>query len=106
MPDHWIQIGRTNYYIKSDRLNWVVSRRVQCKKSKTRPDGHKFVDLSYHPKLSGAFKRVFDETIRLAEAETIQDILRICEETHKMLCEVLDRDFKVDRRQSNEKSAA
>lgn len=106
MPDHWIQIGQTNYYLKSDRLNWVVARRVKCKKGKSNPDGYKFVDLSYHGALSSAFQRVFDETIRLADAETIQDILRICEETHAMLCEVLDRDFEEKRKPSKEKPAA
>jgi hypothetical protein len=93
MAENWIQIGKTNYYLKSDRLNWIVARQVECKKSKSFPDGHKLVNESYHPDLKGAFKRVFEESTKLAEAETIQDILKVCEDTYKMLREVLERDF-------------
>ena len=102
----WIQIGRTKYFLKADRLNWIIARRVKCRMSGSHPTGYKFVHETYHAELSGAFKRVFDETIRLAEAETIQDILRICEETHEMLREVLDRDFSEKRSSSRQKSAA
>jgi len=118
MADNWIRVGQTDYYLKSDRLNWIVARRVKCKKCKSFPDGHKFADFTYHAELSGAFKRIFDETTKLAEAETIQDILRVCEETYAMLQRVLDYDFSEkhksghdrdpgeDRSSSDVKSAA
>ncbi len=94
MSESWTRVGKTDYYIKSDRLNWIVARRVPCKKSKSFPDGHKLVNETYHPQLSSAFKRIFEETTKLAPAKTVQDILRVCEETYTMLKEVLDYDFK------------
>jgi len=106
MPDNWVQIGRTSYVLKADRMSWIVARRVKCEKTKSFPEGYKFTDFTYHPELRGAFKRVFDETVRLTEAETIQDILRVCEETYAMLREVLDRDFDGKHRSGDKKSAA
>jgi len=112
MPQNWIPVGKTDYYIKSDRLNWIVARRVKCQKTKSNPDGCKFVHETYHPKLSGAFARIFDETTKLAEAKTMRDILRVCEQTYAMLREVLDYDFSEkhksghDRNSDDVKSAA
>jgi len=94
MAKNWIQVGQTDYYIKSDRLNWIVARRVECRKCKSYPDGFKYVDETYHPKLHYAFEHIFDEMAMLAPAETIEDILRVCEETHAMLRRVLEYDFK------------
>ncbi len=94
MPANWLRIGRTDFFLKSDRLNWIVARRDKGKKSKVRPDGHKYTDLTYHDKLSGAFERIFDETVKLAEVKSIHEIQRACKETYDMLKEVLDYDFK------------
>ena len=94
MPNRWIHIVGTKYLIKGERLNWIVGRKVKCKKSKCFPEGWKVVDYTYHPELDGAFKRIFDETVRLAPIKTIEDLLRVCEETYQMLREVLKRDFK------------
>lgn len=94
MSNKWKQIGDTDYFLSSDRLNWIVAHRIKCEKSKSHPDGRKFVHESYYPDLAGAFKRVFDEITRLADAETIEDILRICDETYEMLKRVLKYDFK------------
>ena len=94
MPENWIRVGKTDYSLKSDRLNWIVARRVKCEKSKSYPDGYKHVHETYHSELSGAFKRIFEETTKLAEAKTMQDILRVCEETYATLKRVLDYDFK------------
>jgi len=93
MTENGIRIGKSNYYLKSDRQCWTVSRRVKCQKAKSFPDGFKFADYSYHSTLSDAFKRIFDETVKLSEYESIQDLLRIVDETHQMLKEILDRDF-------------
>ena len=106
MSENWIRVGRTNYHIKSDRLNWTVARRLKCKKTKSNPEGYKYADHSYHSSLSSAFQRVFDETVKLSEARTMQDILRVCEETYAMLREVLDYDFSEMRSSGKEKSAA
>ncbi|MCX6645110.1 MAG: hypothetical protein NTY09_01940 [bacterium] len=94
MDNRWKQIGNTDYYLSSDRLNWTVAHRIKCQKSKSHPDGHKLVHETYHPELKGAFKRVFDETTRLAETDTIQDLLRTCDETYEMLKRALKYDFK------------
>ena len=93
MADKWIQVGGTEFFIKSDRLNWIVARQVKCKKSKSFPDGRKLVNESYHNTLADAFKRIFEETVKLAEATAIQEILQVCEETYKLLREVLEREF-------------
>ena len=94
MPANWIQIGRSNLFLKSDRLNWIVARRDKCEKSKSHPDGYRYADLTYHDKLSGAFERVYDEITKITSADSIEDILRICDETYAMLRRVLDKDFK------------
>ena len=93
MMDKWIQVGETDYFLKGDRLNWIVARRVKCSVSERLPDGFNFVDFTYHGKLSGAFQRIFDETVRLAEYRSIEDLLRIIEESHAMLKDILDREF-------------
>jgi len=95
MAENWIRIGKSNYFLKSDRLCWTVSRKVGCEKSTSFPDGYKYVDFTYHSTLSNAFQRVFDESVRLSDCETVQDLLRIVEETHRMLKEILDRDFNM-----------
>jgi hypothetical protein len=94
MTSKWKQITDTDYYLSSDRLNWVVAHRIKCQKCKSHPDGYKFVHESYHNDLPGAIKRAFDETTRLAETDTIQDLLRTCDETYEMLKRVLKYDFK------------
>ena len=93
VPENWIRVGETNYFIKSDRLNWIVARQIKCEKCKSFPDGRKLVHETYHNDLKGAFKRVFEETTKLAEARTMQDILKVCEQIERMLREVLDHDF-------------
>jgi hypothetical protein len=94
MSENWVRIGKSDYSIKSDRLNWVVARRVKCENSKSYPDGFKHMHETYHPELRGAFKRIFEETIKLADAATLQDILGVCEETYAMLKRALEYDFK------------
>jgi hypothetical protein len=94
MSENWIRVGKTDYFIKSDRLNWIVARQIKCEKCKSFPDGRKLVHETYHNDLKGAFKRIFEETTKLAEAKTMQDILRVCEETYAMLKRVLEYDFK------------
>ena len=100
MPKLWKKIGDTNYYVASDRLNWIVARRVKRKKCKSFPDGYAYLDETYHNKLSSAFQRVYDEVTRTAETKTMQDLLRVCKRTEAMLKKALDVDFK------DEKSAA
>lgn len=100
MSKQHIKIGNTDYYLSSDRLNWIVSRRVECSISKSFPYGYKFVDETYHHELVGAFKRVFDETVRMAKVKTLPELLRVCEQTYEMLKRALKYDFK------DEKSAA
>jgi len=97
MAKNWIQIDRTEYWLKSDRLNWVVARRKKCKVTKSHPDGYKFVNETYHSTLEYAFQEVFEEIIKLADAEIIHDILQVCEETHAMLNHVLKYDFKAEK---------
>ncbi|HEX9743952.1 MAG TPA: hypothetical protein VGB30_00860 [bacterium] len=93
MSQKWIQIADTHYYFKSDRLNWIVARRTKAKDSSSFPDGWKFVDYTYHSTLSNAFKRAFDETVRLSDYQSIDDLLNITEKTYMMLRKQLDRDF-------------
>jgi len=93
MADNYVRIGRTDFYLKSDRLNWIVARRVRCERSKSYPDGYKMLHETYHNRLSGAFERVFSEITKTAAVESIEDILRVCRETFTMLRQVLDYDF-------------
>jgi len=93
MSESRIRVGETNYYLKSERNCWIVYRRVRCKVTKSFPEGFKSVDYTYHPTLSGAFRRIFDETVRLSDFKSIQDLLQIVDETHTMLKEILERDF-------------
>lgn len=93
MTQKWKRIADTDYYLSSDRLNWIVAHCIKCLKSKSHPDGHKFVHETYHPTLAFAFKRVFDEVTRMAEMETLEELLRVCEETYEMLRRALKYDF-------------
>ena len=97
MADNYVRIGRTDFYLKSDRLNWIVARRVKCERSKSYPTGYKMVHETYHNQLEGAFGRVFSEITKTAAAESIDDILRVCRETFTMLRQVLDYDFSDKR---------
>ena len=93
MTKKWLQVGSTDYHLKSDRLNWIVARQVECKRSKSFQDSRKLVNETYHNTLAGAFRRIYEETVKLAEAKALKDILQVCEDTYKMLREVLERDF-------------
>lgn len=97
MKNKWKQICNSNYYLSSDRLNWIVARRVKRKKCKSFPDGHDYIDQTYHNKLSGAFQRVYNEITRLADTETLDELLKVCKRTETMLKRVLDVDFKEER---------
>ena len=94
MTDRWIEIENTGYCLKGDRMCWTVSRKVACKKSPSFPSGFKHTDLTYHTTLTDVFRRIFEESIRISEYKSIQELLRIVEQTHQLLKKTLDRDFK------------
>ena len=97
MTKHWKPIADTTYYLSSDRLNWIVARRVKRAKCKSFPDGFDYLDKTYHSKLSEAFQRVFDEVTRLTETKTLEELLRVYRETEAMLKRALDVDFEEER---------
>jgi hypothetical protein len=90
----WKRIGESDFFLKSDKLNWTVAQRIKCKTSNSHPEGYKYVHETYHSDLAAAFQRIFDETVRLADVETIEELLEVCKTTHKMLKRVLKHDFE------------
>lgn len=94
MIKSWIPIEGTRYVLKSDIKNWIVGIKSGGKNGDAAKDPDRVTDLTYHPSLAGAFKRIFDETVRLSDYNSVIDLLRITEDTHKMLTEIFGRDFK------------
>lgn len=82
MAENWMRVGKTDYYIKSDRYCWTVARRVKRDPKKNKGVDHAYVEQTYHVNIRQAAEELLDRKAKDAPVETLNEIIQTYQDAH------------------------
>jgi len=82
MTEKWVQVGYTDYYIKSDRLSWTVARQVKRDPLKNKGADHAYVEQTYHANIQQVAEELLDRKAKDLPVKTLNDIIKAYRQAH------------------------